>query len=404
MSRSDNDNYHPSFPEDEYVPVSSRNAQLEQTIEYWRDNARKKLEELVNRKENRNVAKNVILFLGDGMSISTVGMARVYAGGEEKQLSFDRFPFIGMSKTYCVDYQVPDSACTATAYLTGVKGNYDTIGVNAQVPSQNCTAQLDKSTHTHSIAAWAMDAGKDAGLVTTTRVTHASPAGVYAHSAFRDWESDYWIAKDGCDPKVLDDIAMQLVHGETGSRLKVILGGGRREFLGEQPDPEYGDRGLREDNRNLIDEWLSLGGGVENRTFVWNKQDLLAVDPLKTDKLLGMFEPAHCAYNLDRVHNNMEREPTLAEMVDKATDVLSKSDKGFFLFVEGGRIDHGHHDTWAKLAIDETVEFSKAVDLARKKFNEKDTLIVVTSDHSHSVSYSGYAVRSKTKVKELNFN
>ncbi|XP_065082230.1 membrane-bound alkaline phosphatase-like [Ochlerotatus camptorhynchus] len=392
VPEASNDPYHPSFPEEK--SSLNRNAQQEQNIEYWKDNAKHTVDTIVNRKENKNVAKNVIMFLGDGMSIATVAMARVYAGGEERQLAFEKFPYIGMSKTYCVNYQVPDSACTSTAYLTGVKGNYETIGVNAQVPVYSCTAELDNSTHTHSIAKWAMDVGKDAGLVTTTRVTHASPAGVYAHTANRDWENDYFITGDGCDPNVLDDIAKQLVHGDTGKRLKVIMGGGRSEFLDQEPDPEYGDRGYRRDGKNLIQEWLDLGSEVENRTYVWNKQDLFAIDPAKTDRLLGLFEPSHCAYNLDRVHKNMEKEPTLAEMVDRATDVLSTNEKGFFLFVEGGRIDHGHHDNWGKMAIDETVEFSKAVELARKKFSEEDTLIVVTSDHSHSVSFSGYPTRA----------
>ncbi|XP_062558477.1 membrane-bound alkaline phosphatase-like [Armigeres subalbatus] len=387
------DSYHPSF-RDEQASSSSRNAQQEQTIEYWKENAKQTVDTLVNRKDNTNVAKNVIMFLGDGMSISTVAMARVYAGGEERQLSFEQFPYIGMSKTYCVDYQVPDSACTATAYLTGVKGNYETIGVNAQVPTTHCTATLDNSTHTYSIAKWAMDAGKDAGVVTTTRVTHASPSGNYAHIADRDWESNGYVDAKGCDSEVLDDIAEQLVHGETGKRLKVIMGGGRREFLDTDLDPEYGTQGYRTDGKNLIQEWLDLAEEGENRTYVWNKQDLFNVDPARTDKLLALFEPSHCAYNLDRVHKNMEGEPSLAEMVDRATDILSNNENGFFLFVEGGRIDHGHHDTWGRLAIDETVQFAEAIDLARKKFSEEDTLIVVTSDHSHSVSYSGYASRS----------
>ncbi|XP_058835963.1 membrane-bound alkaline phosphatase-like [Topomyia yanbarensis] len=390
------DGYHPSFPEDRSIKLDSRNAQLEQTIDYWRQEARKTVDMLVKRTENRNIAKNVIFFLGDGMSIATVGMARIYAGGEEKQFAFDKFPYTGMSKTYCVDYQVPDSACTSTAYLSGVKGNYATIGVNAQVPNEDCTAELDRTTHTHSIAEWAMDAGKDAGLVTTTRVTHASPAGMYAHTASRDWESDYWIAEDGCDPNVLDDIAEQLVLGETGKRLKVILGGGRREFYGSTHiDPEYStEKGLRLDGKDLVQTWLDFADDRENRSFVWNKQDLFNVNPQTTDRLLGLFEPSHCAYNLERVRNNMQGEPTLAEMVDKATDVLSKNEKGFFLFVEGGRIDLAHHDNWGKLALDETVEFAKAVKLAREKFSEEDTLIVVTADHSHSLSFNGYPSRT----------
>nr|UYX71625.1 membrane-bound alkaline phosphatase [Culex quinquefasciatus] len=387
------DPYHPSIPEVESPKARSTLAQQEQTIEYWRDNAKRAVEKILNLKENKNIAKNIILFLGDGMSISTVAMARVYAGGEEKRLAFEEFPHIGMSKTYCVNYQVPDSACTATAYLTGVKGNYETIGVNAKVPSYDCEAELDESTHTHSIAKWAMDAGKDAGLVTTTRVTHASPAGVYAHTANRDRENDNEVSKDGCDPLVVKDVAQQLVHGETGKRLKVVMGGGRREFLSSTLDPETGKKGKRKDKRDLIQEWLDQEVQGENRTYVWNRDDLLQVDPQRTTRLLGLFEPTHCAYNLDRVHKDLDQEPTLAEMVDKATDILSKSENGFFLFVEGGRIDHGHHDNYAKYALDEAVQFSEAIALARSKFSEEDTLIVVTSDHSHSVSFSGYAGR-----------
>lgn len=143
-------------------------------------------------KLNKNLAKNTIFFLGDGMSIPTLAAARVYIGGEEKSLHFEEFPFTAMSKTYCVNRQVADSACSATgeyfniyfpknkivenkkshsfsAYLSGVKANYGTIGVNAKVSRGHCTAMNDKLTHTKSIVQWAADAGKSIGLVTTTR-------------------------------------------------------------------------------------------------------------------------------------------------------------------------------------------------------------------------------------------
>ncbi|KXJ70902.1 hypothetical protein RP20_CCG022130 [Aedes albopictus] len=385
------DSYHPRFQPEPTPLVTLANQEL--SIDYWLNKAKETAQKFINHKENKKVAKNVIMFLGDGMSISTVAMARVYAGGEEKQLAFSNFPNVGMTKTYCVNYQVPDSACTATAYLGGVKTNYETIGVNARVPSSDCTAELDKSTHVDSIAKWALDAGKDAGLVTTTRVTHASPAGLYAHTSNRHRENDAKVSEDGCDPEFIEDIAKQLIHGDVGRGFKVILGGGRREFLHKDLDPETGKPGKRTDNRNLFQEWQELAEGSENRTYVWNKQDLLNVDAKATDRLLGLFEPDHCPYNLERVHKGLTQEPTLMEMVDKATDILSKNPNGFFLFVEGGRIDHGHHDNWARYALDETVEFSKAVELARAKFSEEDTLIVVTSDHSHSVSYNGYATR-----------
>lgn len=114
------------------------------------------------------------------MGLPTLAAARVLGGGEEIYLSFENFPYTALSKTYCVDKQVADSACTSTAYLTGVKANDATTGINANVPHNSCNYSIED--HTESIASWAMKAGKDAGFVTTTRVTHASPQGVYAHN------------------------------------------------------------------------------------------------------------------------------------------------------------------------------------------------------------------------------
>lgn len=117
------------------------------------------------------------------------------------------------------------------------------------------------------------------------------------------------------------------------------------------------------------------------------------IDVSKTDYLLGLFEASHLRYNLDIIKENIaDKEPTLSEMVEKAIDILSKDENGFFLFVEGGRIDHAHHDTMAHYALDETAEFAKAVALARAKLSEEDTLIVATADHAHTMSYAGYNV------------
>lgn len=102
-------------------------------------------------------------------------------------------------------------------------------------------------------------------------VTHASPAGVYAHSAHRDWENNEDIRKAGCDDTVLDDIAKQLVYGETGSQLKVIFGGGREHFHNSTTVDEEGNKGGRTDGRNLIQEWLHLGNKDAQRHYVRNK-------------------------------------------------------------------------------------------------------------------------------------
>jgi alkaline phosphatase len=291
-----------------------------------------------------------------------------------------------------VNSQVADSACTSTAYQCGVKNNKGTIGVNANVLRYHCDSGLNQDYHVRSIGDWATAAGKDIGLVTTTRVTHASPVGLYGKIANRDWENDAEVLKDGCDSSKVDDIAEQLVHGDTGLRLKVVFGGGRRNFLNSTVRDEEGEKGKRLDGKNLIDEWKNLPIG--NRTYIWNKQQLNDLDMAGTDHVLGLFASSHCPYQLEVNNDGLQDEkPTLAEMVDKAIEILSKNPNGFYLFVEGGRIDHAHHDNYARHSLEETVQFSKAIDLATNKLNSSETLFVVTADHSHALSYAGYSKR-----------
>jgi Alkaline phosphatase len=150
----------------------------------------------LNRSLNqqRGAAKNVILFVGDGMSIATVTAARIYEGqsmglsGEEHNLAFDDFPFAGLSRTYNTDAQTPDSAGTMTAMVTGVKTRMGVLGVGPEVARDDCAAQA--ANELMSIATMAELAGKRTGMISTARITHATPAALYAHSVNRDWESD----------------------------------------------------------------------------------------------------------------------------------------------------------------------------------------------------------------------
>lgn len=240
----------------------------EQDANFWLRNANDFVQKQLNKKLNRNRAKNIILFMGDGMSVATLSATRVYMGGEELTLELEKFDHMAMSRTYCVNYQVADSACTSTAYLSGVKANYGTIGVNARVSRGHCETGQNATTHTSSIAEWAMAAGKVAGLVTTTRVTHASPAGVYAHAAERDWENNVEVQNSGCDDGLVDDIAEQLIGGTVGPKLRVVMGGGRREFLPKSVTDAEGKKGKRTDNKNLIEDWLQLDG---DRQFIWSR-------------------------------------------------------------------------------------------------------------------------------------
>jgi alkaline phosphatase len=157
----------------------------------------------------------VILFIGDGMSMSTITAARIFKGqqgggpGEDSKLEFEDFPNIALAKTYNVDHQVADSAGTATAFLCGVKANYGTVGLDARAPRGDCNGSKGKNVT--CILELAQKAGKSTGFVTTTRITHATPAPLYASSPDRKWEVDSELPLEakylGCQ-----DIATQFVQ------------------------------------------------------------------------------------------------------------------------------------------------------------------------------------------------
>ncbi|XP_068135434.1 intestinal-type alkaline phosphatase-like [Hyperolius riggenbachi] len=335
------------------------------------------------------------MFLGDGMGVATITAARIYQGqlagdtGEENILEMEKFPHVALSKVYNVDAQVPDSAGTGTAYLCGVKANSGTLGVNAAAKYGVCTSA--NGNEVTSILHRAKKAGKSVGIVTTTRVQHASPAATYAHSANRDWYSDNEMTTNminsGCK-----DIAYQLVHNND---IDVILGGGRVYMKAKgTPDPEYptstSSQAVRKDGLNLIDVWLNKRPGSK---YVWNKQDFDAVNENTTDYLMGLFEPKDMNYELSR---NPSTDPSLEEMTEKAIKILSKNPNGFFLFVEGGRIDHGHHDGIARNSLTEAVEFDKAIRRGGQLTSESETLTVVTADHSHVFTFGGYPDRGNS--------
>lgn len=251
--------------------------------------------------------------------------------------------------------------------------------------------------------AWAQEVGMKTGFVTTTRVTHATPAALYAHSADRRWECESKMppsAKlDGCK-----DIARQLIEDEVGQRLNVIMGGGRQMLIsnvsGTAVDPIDKWACQSHDGRNLLLEWenrkKSLGQKgiiVENRmelSEIGYKEDI--------DFVLGIFANGHLKYDYERD----ESTPSLEEMTVNAINVLSKrnNDKGFVLMVEGGLIDQAHHRGTAKRAINEVLALERAV-VGAIKFLEKanllhETLIVVTADHSHTLSINGYPERGSS--------
>ncbi|XP_041126358.1 alkaline phosphatase-like isoform X2 [Polyodon spathula] len=371
-----------AFPDEERLP------------KFWYDLSKERLQRSLDYQDSTKTAKNLVLFIGDGMGLNTITATRILKGqlggksGEEYSLAMDSFPHTSLSKTFCTDSQIADSTCAATAFLCGVKTNKLTVGLSANAIYDQCNTTAGNEVP--SILRWAKEAGKSVGLVTTTIVQHATPAPAYAHCVNRYWYSDSSIPEaqrgHGCT-----DIAHQLVHNIPD--IEVIMGGGRKYMTPQStPDPEYpadpNSQGRRLDGVNLIDKWKELKPG--KAAYVWHKTALDQVDPEQTDYLMGLFEPGDMQYELTR---NNSTDPSITDMVDKAIRVLSRNPQGFFLLVEGGKIDVGHHYGKAKLALYETMLMDEAVARAKELTDDRETLTVVSADHSHTLTLGGYTDR-----------
>lgn len=316
-------------------------------------------------------AKNVILFIGDGMGVSTVTAARIFDGqskglaGEEHELSFEKFDNVALIKTYNLDAQVADSAGTASAMNTGVKTQIGKINVTANENYGGCgdnPAQV-------KIADLAGKAGLSLGIVSTARLTHATPAAVYGHAKDRGFESDADLdaaaVEAGCT-----DLASQLI----ASNIDYAIGGGSAQF-------KIG----REDGRDLTAEWTAKS---EDHVYVSGASQLRALPGGKN--VLGLFTKSHMAFETDR---DDSKEPSISEMTQAAIANLSARKTGYFLMVEAGRIDHAHHGTNAYRALTDTQAFADAISEAVKATDPSETLILVTADHSHVFTIAGYPKR-----------
>lgn len=348
-------------------------------------------------------ARNVILFVGDGMGVSTLTAARILDGqqrgmlGEENLLGFERFPYTALVKTYNTDAQVADSAGTMTAMMSGVKTDAGVLGVDEDAVRGDCSTEAPNALV--SALELAELKGLATGIVTTARLTHATPAAVYATTVDRGWEDDADMPEAakaaGCE-----DIASQFIsfeqriearHSRSIDGIEVAFGGGRRHFLpadaaansAEARSPVEGDRG---DGRNLPAEWQALY--PEGRYII----DQNGFDSVTGTPVLGLFNESHLQFAADR-GNDVAGEPSLSQMTVKAIELLAPDPDGFLLVVESGRIDHAHHAGSAFSALTDTIAFAQAVDAAVQATDANDTLILVTADHSHVFTISGYPKR-----------
>jgi alkaline phosphatase len=341
-------------------------------------------------------AKNVIFFLGDGMGPVTVTATRIKYLGESGSLAMDKLPYAARIKTFSKDGQTTDSAPSMAAYMTGVKTRNETLALDgstlAVAPSTDATTKVPNAVNncpttgngsaSATLLELAIAKGKATGAVSTARITHATPAATYAHVCHRNAEYE---------------IARQAVPGGAGfnpalgSGIDVLMGGISQYW--RPYNATTTPRG-RPDGRDLVAEMQAKG-----YTFASDLASFNAAPVAAGSKLFGLYDFAaaegHMSYELDR---DPTKEPSLSQMSVKAVDILSKNSKGFFLMVEGGRIDHALHGTNAARALADTKAFDDAVQAVIDKVksfdpNLTDTLIVVTADHDHGMAFNGYGKR-----------
>ncbi|GGF14994.1 alkaline phosphatase [Halobacillus andaensis] len=285
-----------------------------------------------NVEVDKKSPKNVIVMVGDGLGVGQMEIARLLESGKTGDLFMESLENVGMMRTYSDDNFVTDSGAAGSAIATGNKTYNGGIGVDAEGEEVDSILDLYQNE------------GKKVGVISTNTVTDATPAAFTASVPDRDGQ---------------DEIARQMLD----QQYDVLLGGGADYF---SPDSQ--------DGTDLVEEFQSTG-----YEFVDNESSL--EESGTPDKLLGLFNDSYMSYKTDRDELNSE-EPTLEAMTDKGLDVLSQDDDGFFLMVEGARIDHAAHAADATGVWQETMEFDRTVEQVVNWAEDRDdTMVVVLADH-----------------------
>lgn len=305
------------------------------------------------------LTKNVILFIGDGMGMSTIDASRIALFGKDGSFEFEKAPYIGIQKNYSLNSLVTDSAAAGTALATGYKTNNSMISI------------LPDGKNLKTLVEAAKEKNKSAGIITTVTITHATPAVFGAHTPSRD------------ELPVADEFAKY-------KSADVYLGGGQVFFT-----PKSTEGSKRTDERNLIEEFRSDG-----YDFADTPEKLEASN---SKKLLGLFSPEHLPYFIEREYLRAN-VPSLAQMTKKALNILSANKNGFFVMIEGGKIDWSNHGHDLATTIREMEEFNLAVKegIDFLKTNP-DTVIIVTADHETGgigLSTGDYVITPEKLLKQ----
>jgi len=358
---------------------------LPQASSEWYSDGASALEATLARTPNTNRAKNVILLIADGNGVGTNYATRLFVGQEEGGLGEDYvLPYetpdfySALVKTYNINAQTPDSAPTAGSMNTGVKQRFNLINLGENAIHDDCGTVEGNELALFSEIVTGMD--KSVGIVSTARITHATPAAVYAKTANRNWEDS---VPEGCTAQ--KDIAAQLIDAMQAGTIDFAMGGGRRHFVPEGAETDEGGSGRRADGVDLVAAAKEAGF-----QYAWNTETANALDLASDAPVLGLMEDSHMKYEFDRTD---EDEPSLADMTKMAIEYLSKNENGYYLEIEAGRVDHANHAGNIYRTLTDGQEFAQAVALADEMTDDEDTLIIVTADHEHAIAFNGYCGR-----------
>jgi len=289
-------------------------------------------------------AKNVILFIADGASVDGLTLTRWY--NDNKNFSFDPY-YCGLVRTNSADAAIADSAPAGTAFATGYKSHTGYIGVlpdERTMPGEAVLKEEDKKRPIANVLEAAKSVNKSTGIVATSEIMHATPADFSAHYP---------------DRKAYDTLSEQQVY----MNMDVVLGSGEF-YLGVEG---------RKDKEDLVSQIKGLGYDYVT--------DIAAMNTSKSSKLWGMFAPKDLSYEFDR---DKSKQPSLADMTTKAVEVLSKDKDGFFLMVEGSKVDWAAHSNDPIGVISDILSFDAAVKVGMDYANShKDTVVIVTTDHGN---------------------
>ena len=303
----------------------------------------------------------IVLFIGEGLTPHRLAATRVFAGGADAKLVLDSMPHVALLSNASKDFATPDQAAAATALATGVKVKNRALSVNAE--GRALITLLDL----------ARDRGRATGIVTNAQITDPTAAAFYAHS------------NDGADS---DGIARTLTDA---SNIDLVMGGGIARFL---PDTKGGER---QDGRDLLLELRRNGYDI-----VKNKAELEGIPAWRSAKLFGAFAPNEMAF-ANQIEEKSD-QPSLADMVRRAIELLQYNPGGYLLVVDAGLMRKAAQANQAERTFSETIELDRALATSRRYAGPKSTVIVCGDVGIGGLSLNGFPFRKDSGLALLGLN